>query len=319
MRFVFLMDPLYSVNQDKDSTFALMLEAQKRGHIVYSGHPQDLWMDHNRPKARLHQAKVMRGTPHFELKPIEDVYLDETDAVFMRKDPPFDMTYIFSTYILDQLLGKVLVINDPIGLKVANEKMYTLNFPTLTPRTLVSRDISLLRGFLDDMGGEMIVKPWDGNGGRGVLLVSKKDRNLSSLLELATGDGKNYVIAQQYVPEVRLGDKRIILVNGEPRGGILRVPAETEHRGNMHVGATVHKTHLTDRDLEICAAIGPSLRKDGLLFVGIDVIGNYLTEINVTSPTGIQELDAFDGLCVEGEIIDHVEGHVNGGRRRLAL
>lgn len=318
MKFVFLMDPMHTINQHKDSTFALMLEAQKRGHTVYSAHPQDMWVEHERPRAHLSHTKVMRGTPHFEFISHSDVYLDEVDAVFMRKDPPFDMSYVFSTYILDLLLDRVLVINDPVGIKKANEKMYTLNFPQLLPRTLVSRDMDILKGFLDDLGGEMIVKPWDGNGGRGVLMVSRKDRNLNSLLELTTQDSKQYVIAQQYIPEVRQGDKRIILVNGEPKGAILRVPAEGEHRSNMHVGAVAVKTELTDRDKEICATIGDSLRRDGLLFVGIDVIGNYLTEINVTSPTGIQELDAFDGLCIEGDIIDHVEHHVRGGKRRLA-
>lgn len=228
------------------------------------------------------------------------------------------MSYIFSTYLLDLLVGKTLVVNDPIGIKRANEKLYPLNFPQLHPRTLISRDIPTLKHFLQELGGQMIVKPWDGNGGRGVLFCSKGDRNLSSLLEIATADGRNYVIAQQYIPEVRLGDKRIILVNGEPKGAILRVPAESEHRGNIHVGARVERTALTERDREICATIGPSLRRDGLLFVGIDVIGQYLTEINVTSPTGIQELNAFEQTCVEGDILDHVEQCIGTGKRRLA-
>lgn len=318
MQFVFLMDPIHTINQDKDSTFALMLEAQRRGHTLLYGHPGELWVEHDRPRGPLYPTKVRRGSPHFECSGVERVYLDEADAVFMRKDPPFDMSYIFSTYLLDLLVGKTLVINDPIGIKRANEKLYPLNFPQLHPRTLISRDIPTLRAFLDEQGGQMIVKPWDGNGGRGVLFCQKQDRNLSSLLEIATADGRNYVIAQQYVPEVRLGDKRIILVNGEPKGAILRVPSETEHRGNIHVGARVERTKLTERDLEICATIGPSLRRDGLLFVGIDVLGSYLTEINVTSPTGIQELNAFEGTCVEGDILDHVEQCVRSGTRRLA-
>jgi glutathione synthase len=247
----------------------------------------------------------------------EDVYLEEVDAVFMRKDPPFDMDYIFSTYILDLLGQRTLVVNDPVGLKMANEKMYALLFPDLIPRTMVTREQLHLKAFLDELGGEMIIKPWDGNGGRGVLLLSRKDRNLNSLLEMATDDGRRYVIAQQYVPEVRNGDKRIILVDGEPRGAILRVPAEDDHRGNMHVGARVQKTALSARDREICAAIGPTLRRDGLLFVGIDVIGDYLTEINVTSPTGIQEINALDGVRIDAEIIDLVEGHVRKGTRKL--
>lgn len=318
MQFVFLMDPIHTINQDKDSTFVLMLEAQRRGHTVLYGHPGELWVEHERPAGLLQVTKVRRGTPHFECQPAERVYLDEADAVFMRKDPPFDMSYIFSTYLLDLLVGKTLVVNDPIGIKRANEKLYPLNFPQLHPRTLISRDIQTLKHFLHELGGQMIVKPWDGNGGRGVLFCSREDRNLSSLLEIATADGRNYVIAQQYIPEVRLGDKRIILVNGEPKGAILRVPAESEHRGNIHVGARVERTALTERDHEICATIGPSLRRDGLLFVGIDVIGSYLTEINVTSPTGIQELNAFEHTCVEGDILDHVEQCIASGKRRLA-
>jgi glutathione synthase len=311
------MDPIESINQDKDSTFMLMLEAGRRGHTVFYGQPHELWVEHDRPRARLRRTQVKRATPHFECLPPEDVYLDETDAVFMRKDPPFHMGYVFSTYILDLLIGKTLVINDPVGLKRANEKMYPLMFPDLVPRTLVTRDMQKLKGFLDAQGGQMIVKPWDGNGGRGVLLVSRGDRNLSSMLEISTLDGTQYVIAQQYVPEARLGDKRIILINGEPRGAILRVPSDEDNRGNIHVGARVEKTQLTERDREICAQIGPQLRQDGLLFVGIDILGNYLTEINVTSPTGIQEINALDGVRLEAEILDHVEDFHQRGLRRL--
>lgn len=317
MRFVFVMDPLHTCHPDKDSTFVLMLESQRRGHTIYYCHPSELYVKDGHPFARAQKARVMRATPHYALEEIETLPLLETDAVFMRKDPPFDMTYVFSTYILDLLLDKVLVVNDTVGIKRANEKMYPQNFPHLHPRTLVARDMHQLKAFLDELGGEMIVKPWDGNGGRGVLLVSRKDRNLSSLLELATQEGRAYVIAQQYIPEVRQGDKRIILVNGEPKGAILRIPAEEDNRGNMHVGARVERTQLTDREREICATIAPALRRDGLLFVGIDVIGDYLTEINVTSPTGIQELNRFEGTSVEADIIDVVEDHLQRGLRRL--
>jgi len=311
------MDPVATVHPDRDSTFALMLEAQRRGHRVLFGEPTDLLVDHNRPKIRLFKASMARRDPPIELSEPSDVYLDEVDAVFMRKDPPFDMGYVFSTYMLDLLNGRTLVINDPVGIKKANEKMYALMFPSLIPETIVTSDVDALKSFMDEMGGEMIVKPWDGNGGRGVLYVSRGDRNLNSLLELSTGDGTRYVLGQRYVPEVTTGDKRILLVDGVPKGAILRVPAKGELRGNIHVGARVVKASLTERDHEICRTIGPSLRRDGLLFVGIDVIGDWLTEINVTSPTGIQELDAFDGICVEGDILDRVESLVERGVKRL--
>ncbi len=318
MHFVFLMDPIASIHPDRDSTFVLMLEAQRRGHTVYYGQPQDLRVDHNRPLARLFPTRVMRATPHFECSEPRDVYLDQMDVVFMRKDPPFNMAYVFSTYILDLLADTTLVVNDPVGIKKVNEKMYILLFPELIPKTLVTRDMGHLRSFLDENGGQMIIKPWDGNGGRGVLLITRNDRNLGSLLEIATADGRQYVIAQQYVPEARQGDKRIILVNGDPKGAILRVPSEEDNRGNIHVGARVEKTVLTERDQEICATIGPTLRKDGMLFVGIDVLGDFLTEINVTSPTGIQELNAFDGVRIEADILDRVEDYVHRGLTRLA-
>lgn len=317
MRIAVLMDPVQTIHPDKDSSFVIMLEALKRNHTVLSGHPNTLRAHNNRVVARLSPTVVKRATPHFELAAPEDVYLDEVEAVFMRKDPPFHMEYVFSTYILDLLAHSTLVINDPVGLKKANEKMYPLHFPTLIPKTLVTREIAHLKAFLDEQGGVMIVKPWDGNGGRGVLLISKEDRNLNSLLEISTGDETRYVVAQAYIPEVRTGDKRVILIDGEPRGAILRVPPENENRGNMHTGARVEPYALSERDLEICDTLAPALRRDGLLFVGIDIIGDYLTEVNVTSPTGLQEINAFDGTCLEAEILDRVEDHIHRGVRRL--
>ncbi len=313
------MDPIESIDPAKDSSFVIMLEAQRRGHEVYTGHPRELYTDGVRVGARLFPVLVGRGTPHFELQEPRNVYLDEMEAVFMRKDPPFDMDYVFSTYILDLLDGKTLVVNDPAGIKMANEKMYPLRFPHLVPRTMVTRSIVGLKAFLEELGGRMIVKPWDGNGGRGVLLLSKDDRNLNSLLEMSTSDETRHVVAQQYLPDIRSGDKRVILIDGRARGAILRIPADDEHRGNMHVGARVESCDLTPRDLEICDALAPSLRRDGLLFTGIDIIGGYLIEVNVTSPTGIQEINAFHGTCLEAEILDHVEQCVNSGKKRLRL
>ncbi len=317
MKLAVLMDPIDSIHPDKDSSFVIMMEAQRRGHAVYYGLSEDLYVDRSRVGGRMFPISVRRAVPHFELKPPCDVYLDEMDVVFMRKDPPFHMDYVFSTYLLDLLAGKTLVVNDPVGIKKANEKMYALMFPSLVPRTLVTRSITRLNGFLDELGGKMIVKPWDGNGGRGVLLLSREDRNLNALLEMSTDNGSRYVVAQEYIPAVRQGDKRVILIDGVARGAVLRVPADDEHRANMHVGARVEPCDLTDRDQEICEALGPALRRDGLLFVGIDIIGGYLTEVNVTSPTGIQEINALHGTRLEAEILDHVERLVQSGITRL--
>jgi len=319
MKFVFLMDPIEDILPDKDSTFLMMLESERRGHQVLYGQIGDLLMDGSRLKGRLFPASVCHSTPHFELGDGMDVYLDEADAVFMRKDPPIDMAYTFTMYMLDRLAESTLVINDPIGVLRANEKLYALHFPSVIPLTRVTRDIARLKGFLTELGGQMIIKPWDAAGGHGVLRVQKGDPNLNSLLELSTDHGQTYVIAQQYVPEAALGDKRIIVINGEPLGGILRVPSSEDPRGNIHVGATVHRTTLTAREQAICHTIGPLLKRDGLLFVGIDILGDYLIEVNVTSPTGIQELNALDGIHAENTLLDHVEDFVRRGITRMAM
>ena len=228
--------------------------------------------------------------------------------MWMRKDPPFDMRYIFSTYLLDMAPPETLVVNGAHGLKLFNEKMWVMaRWPHLQPTTLLSNDAAQLRAFVEAQPDRAVLKPWDGNGGRGVLVTSRDDRNLGSMIELLSHEGRDYVIAQRYLPEVVHGDKRILIFDGEPVGAMLRVPQDKDHRANMHVGATVQATALSARDQQICDELGPSLRQWGMVFVGIDVIGEHLTEINVTSPTGIQEMNRLYGQRLEADLVDRVE------------
>jgi glutathione synthase len=229
----------------------------------------------------------------------------------MRKDPPFDLDFYFATQLLSLVdPRRTLVINRPSGLREANEKLYALRFPEVTPKTVVTADMLRLREFLEELGGEMIIKPLDGCGGAGVFHLHRSDRNLTSILETATQNGSRLIMGQQYLPEVRQGDKRLIVLDGEPLGGVLRVPREDEHRGNIHVGGQVVRSEVTDRDREICRRLAPSLKADGLYFVGLDIIGGWLTEVNVTSPTGVQEIDRLDGVNLEAKVIDFVEAGV---------
>jgi glutathione synthase len=314
-RFAFVMDPLDLVLPDKDTTFVFMLESQARGHEIYFLGIGDLFARESSAHGRVRRAEVMRPSAsqplHYRLFEERVEPLAWFDAVFMRKDPPFDMAFFVATHLLGFVDPKrTLVLNDPRGLREANEKLYALNFPTLIPPSLVTSDLGRLKAFLDELGGEMIVKPLDGAGGAGVFHLHRGDRNLNAILESATENGRRVIMAQKYLPEIRTGDKRVIVLDGEPLGAVLRVPSEEEHRGNIHVGGTCRKTGLTARDREICRAIAPRLRADGLYFVGLDVIGEWLTEINVTSPTGVQEINALDGVRLEADVIDWVEKRV---------
>ena len=245
--------------------------------------------------------------PYFHIEPKKDESLGFFDVVWMRKDPPFNMDYIFSTYMLDLVPEHTLVLNDPRSIRNANEKMFALEFPQFCPRSLITREIQRAREFAKKEAGKVVIKPWDGNGGRGVLVSQYDDPNFRSMLEILTEEERQYIIVQQYIPEVVEGDKRIILIDGEPVGWMARIPQPGDHRGNMHVGATVEFFTLTDKDKEICDALSPRLKELGLLFVGIDIIGEYLTEINVTSPTGIQEINPMMGISIEALITDAVE------------
>ena len=310
-RFLFIMDPLERILPDKDTTFVFMLESQARSHAVYYCGVEDLFVSTAVPYARCRRAEVSRGAPHYSLFEERTEPLRWFDAVLMRKDPPVDQRYLFATHILSLLDStKTVVLNHPRGLRDANEKLYALNFPSVIPPTLVTSEIPRLKGFLDELSGQMIIKPLDGCGGSGVFHLNQRDRNLNAILETATDNGHRLVMAQQYLPAVRNGDKRIIVLNGIALGATLRVPREDEHRGNIHVGGTCVRTDITPRDAEIVATLAPRLRSDGLIFVGLDVIGDYLTEVNVTSPTGVQEVNSLNQVRLETEVIDWIEARV---------
>jgi glutathione synthase len=308
LRLAFVMDPIESVNIDADTTFALMLEAQARGHRVLVASPGDLGVDGGRAVGRLAPATLRRERGrHADLgTPASRVLDDDADVVFQRKDPPVDAAYVQATQILSLCRG-ARVLNRPQSILAANEKLYACHFPELMPETRVTRSIPELVDFMVALGGEMIVKPLEGKGGEGIFHVRNDDRNLFSILEQTTGFGTRWTMAQRYLPEVRKGDKRILLLEGEPLGAVLRVPAEQETRANLHVGGRAEATELDAADTRIVERIGPRLRADGLFFVGIDVIGGKLTEINVTSPTGIQEASRLSGENLAARVVERVE------------
>ncbi|GAB5448696.1 glutathione synthase [Gymnodinialimonas sp.] len=307
MLIAFQMDPIEDVDIDADSSFRLAEEAQARGHelIVYT--PDDLFYREDKVYARARRITVQRVKgDHVTAQAPEIVDLASVDAIWLRQDPPFDMGYITTTHLLDRLRGQVLIVNDSFWVRNVPEKLMVLDYPDLTPPTMIARDIDILKTFKEDHG-DVILKPLYGNGGAGVFRLTREDRNLNSLHELFTGINREPLIMQKFLPDVSAGDKRVILVDGEPVGGINRVPAKGEVRSNMHVGGRPEPTALTEREREICAIIGPRLKEMGQIFVGIDVIGGWLTEINVTSPTGIQELERFDGVNIAAKIWEAIE------------
>lgn len=307
----FVMDPIERLDIRADTTFVLMLEAQRRGHRVLYVDPDDLGVEEGRVVARVTPVELRREEGrHVTLGESRRVVLDdEADVVFQRKDPPVDVPYATATQML-MLCRRALVLNRPEGILAANEKLYTLHFADLMPETLVAREIPHFIDFLAKLGGEMIVKPLHGKGGEGIFHVRHDDRNLFSILEQQTAFGTRWAMAQRYVPEIRQGDKRILLVDGEPLGAVLRVPSEGETRANLHVGGRAAKTGLDEGDRRIVARVAPRLVQDGLFFVGLDVIGGLLTEINVTSPTGVQEMNAMDGMRHEERILERVEARL---------
>ncbi|WP_424965073.1 glutathione synthase [Dinoroseobacter sp. S375] len=307
MKIAFQMDPITEVDIDADSSFRLAEEAQARGHRIFVYGPADLTFDRGRLRATGHWAEIQRvvGDPAV-LGPRETVDLSDMDVVWLRQDPPFDMGYITTTHLLDMAGEDTLVVNDPFWVRNAPEKLLVLQFPDLTPPTMIARNLDDLKAFKAEFG-DVILKPLYGNGGAGVFRLTAEDRNLNSLHELFAGINREPLIMQQFLPDVAQGDKRIILVDGAPIGAINRVPAAGETRSNMHVGGRPEPVGLSERDREICDAIGPFLREKGQIFVGIDVIGPYLTEINVTSPTGLQELERFDGTNGAALIWDAIE------------
>lgn len=305
----FVMDPVESINTEKDTTFVLMLEAQARGHEVWFLELKDLFVKENKPHCNATPITLNRSESFYNLGDTKTLLLDEFDSIWMRKDPPVNNDFLYATYILSLVNpNETKVINNPTGIRESNEKLYSLFFPEIIPRSIVTKNIFQLQEFLEEAGGEMVVKPLDGHGGEGIFYVREGDRNANVILEAITKFGTEYVIGQKFIEEVSEGDKRIIILNGEPLGGVLRVPKPGgEFRSNFHSGGSPAQSDLTDRDLEICSTIGPRLREDGLYFVGIDVIGGYVTEINTTSPTGVQEINKLNGVKLETQVIEFAE------------
>jgi glutathione synthase len=313
MKIGFVMDPVESVDVNADTTFAFMLAAHERGHEVYFLEMEDLSAEGDQAWCVMRRCKVRKvAGDHYELGSPSDEPVHKLDAVFMRKDPPFDVAYLHAAHILELAEEKgCFVINKPNGLRAANEKLYALHFPELIPDTVVTNKAERIRSFLDNHGARCVIKPIDGHGGEGIFVLEQGDKNLNALIEVATDHGRQKLICQSYIPEISHGDKRILMLDGKPQGAILRVPAETDHRGNIHAGGRVEKVDLTERDQEICKAVGARLRDDGIWFSGVDVIGEFLTEVNVTSPTGIQEMSRLNEVDGAGQVIEFIEGRVN--------
>ena len=311
LNIAFLMDPLEDLDLRGDTTFALAIEAQKRKHKISFFKPEDLILKSNDVYANICELELysMNNKNEFKyhnsfIKPLKDY-----DVVMMRQDPPFDMAYITATHILEKLPTSTLVINNPSEVRNSPEKIFVTNFSHLMPKTIITRNFNVIENFRNDYN-DIIIKPLYGNGGQGIFHILPEDENFNSILEMLFSKSKEPLMIQEYLKDVRKGDKRIILLNGEPVGAINRIPQKGESRSNMHVGGKAEKTKLTKRDKFICSEISDSLRKKGLYFVGIDVIGDYMTEINVTSPTGIREIKDLQSIAIEEMFWDFVENKI---------
>jgi glutathione synthase len=316
LRVGFLMDPVETVRVDHDTTFCLMLAAQRRGHEVRYFEQRHLGLAAGRAQARMRTVELRpEASPHFRVLEERVAPLAELDVLFLRKDPPVDTEYIHSTQLVE-LSGssRLFLVNSPAGLRNANEKLFALRFPEVTPPTLITRDPGEVLAFLKETKGEAVIKPVDGHGGKGVFYLRLDDPNWRTLVESATRHGSETVVVQQYLPASRTGDKRILLLNGSPIGAVLRVPPKGEFRCNMAAGGTAVATELTARDREICERLGPALQAQGLYLVGIDIIGQHLTEINVTSPTGMAEIDRLSGASPQEQVFDFVEERFESAR-----
>jgi len=317
VKLAFIIDPIELLDPGHDTSVALMESAQLRGHEVLFTQIEQLTVLQGKAHAlltpvtlvpvKLLDQKYVIAEQWYELGEPQWLPLEEMDAIWMRKDPPVDSGYLYATYILDLVdPSKTKVLNSPEGLRNANEKMYTLQFPSLMPETIVSQDRSIISDFVKTHG-QAILKPLHGKAGEGILYLSQGDRNINSLVEISTKQNKEPVMVQTYIPAAVEGDKRIIMLNGEPIGAINRIPTGGEFRGNMAVGGRVAQVDITERDYEICSALSARLRSDGLYFVGIDVIGGYLTEVNVTSPTGVREIDRFNNTILGLKVMEWLE------------
>ncbi len=307
-----VMDSIDHINIDKDTSFAMLLEAQSRNWELHYMELNDLYLDNGLPYARTRTLKVQRDKNNwYQFIEEKDIPLDQLDTIIMRKDPPFNQEYIYATYLLEQAerLG-VYVVNKPQSLRDANEKLFTSWFPQCCAETLVAREPKRFKIFLKQYK-EIILKPLDGMGGTSIFHIRENDPNLNVILEIMTEYSTRFIMAQRYLPEIKHGDKRILLVNGEPIAyALARIPTKGETRGNLAAGGRAEGRELTERDLWIAKQVGPTLKKKGLVFVGIDVIGDYLTEINVTSPTCVQELDKEFGLNISGQLMNHIENEL---------
>jgi glutathione synthase len=310
MRFVYVMDPMDRILADKDTTFAFQRAAQRRGHAALHCQPRDVYVEDGDVWARVRELTVSDAAPHFAFGAASDVRLADVACVLVRKDPPFDAEYLYLTLMLEKLRDRTLVVNDPRGLRDANEKLYTLHFAEHMPRTLVTSDRDRIHRFVAALGAG-VVKPLDGAGGSGVMVVSKQDRNARSIVDYITHEGTRHAMVQEYLPSVRAGDKRVLLLDGEILGAINRVPREDDVRSNIHAGGRVDPCVVTAHERAVVADMAARLARDGLVFVGLDFIGEKLTEVNVTSPTGIQELSRHVGHDVAERVIVWIERHAS--------
>lgn len=309
MRFLYVMDPMERVLPDKDTTFAFQRAAQRRGHVALHCDARDLFIRDSLVGARCRGLGLLEGAPHFAFEAPTDILLRDVDAVFIRKDPPFNPGYLHATLMLEHARDQTFIFNDPKGLRTANEKLYTLQFSQHMPRTIVSSHKDQILDFVSASGGAAVIKPLDGAGGSGVLKLSTGDKNARAIIDIITAEGAQQAMVQEYLPAVVKGDKRILLLDGEIIGAINRVARADDLRSNIHVGGSVEPCDVTEKEREMVRSMAPRLRADGLMFVGLDMIDGRLTEINVTSPTGIQELSQHVGRDVADDVISWVERH----------
>ena len=307
MRFVYVMDPVDRVLPDKDTTFAFLRAAQGRGHESLHCEPRDLFMRNGDLYARVRSLTVSNAPPHFTFGSPTEIRVADAQAVFIRKDPPFDNMYLMTTLLLERVRGRTVLVNDPRGLREANEKLYTLNFSRWMPRTIVTSHEDVIFDFVREVGGIGVIKPLDLAGGSGVMMIRPEDKNARSIVQLLSGEGTRYVMVQEYIPDVVKGDKRVLLLDGKVLGAINRVPRSDDLRSNIHVGGSVEPYEVTDVERAIAADVAPRLAADGLVFVGLDVIDGRLTEVNVTSPTGIQQMSQHHGRDLAVDVIQWVE------------
>jgi len=309
MRLVYVMDPVEGLLPDKDTTFAFQRAAAARGHENLHALLRDVFVREGEVFARVRPIQIGGADSKVacSLGAPSELALSDVSAVLIRKDPPFDAEYLYTTQLLERVRRRTLLVNDPRGLRDANEKLYALHFSAFTPRTLVTADRARILAFMEEVGGAAVVKPLDGAGGSGVMMIARGDKNNHAILDLLTGEGRRFAMAQEYLPAVRQGDKRVLLLEGRVLGAINRVPRADDLRSNIHVGGTVEPTEVTPEERALVAAIAPRLVEDGLVFVGLDLIGGKLTEVNVTSPTGIQELSRHQGRDVAEDVIAWIE------------